>query len=148
MQNTFMDIAHFMMVVNALFGAGVPTSEELRLNLVPIGTINNAAPGQFGPNGIYKYEFNLACGAFITVKCHKRQLNAGGGSNCNSFRFPTAQLYVCSSGGTMQHVVWDVSRNEAVLVSAVDWRDNEQFKNWSHIPVRWNSTPVRGQPST
>ena len=147
MQNTFMNIAQFMVVVNALFRVGVPTSEELRLKLVPQGTINTARPGQFGPDGIYKYEFNLSCGATITVKCHKRQLNARGGTNCNSYRFSTAQLYVNSGGGVTQHVVWDTSHNRAVLIRAEDlWKD-DQLINWSHIPVQWNSTPALGQPS-
>lgn len=40
MQNTFMNTSQFLMEVNALFGAGLPTSEEFRLWLVPIGAIN------------------------------------------------------------------------------------------------------------
>ena len=148
MQNTFMNEMQFLMEVNALFRVGMPTSEEVRLRLVPTGTINTASPGQFGSDGIYKYEYTLPCGTSITVKCHKRQLDARGGTNCNSYRFATVQLYVHSSGCLIQHVVWDNVRNEAVLVSSVDWRNSEQLKNWSHIPVQWNSTPVRGQPST
>ncbi len=147
MQNTFMNQAQFMMEVNALFGAGVPTSEEVRLRLVPTGTINTAHPGQFGPSGIYKYEFNLACGTSIIVKCHLQQSNARGGPTCNSYLHPTAQLYICDSGGITNHVVWDTSTNQATLIRADVWRNDDRLINWSHIPVQWNSTPIPGQPS-
>lgn len=148
MQNTFMNLAHFLAEVNALFGASVPTSEEVRLRLVPTGTVNNASPGQFGPDGIYKYEFNLACGTSVAVKCHKRQPNAKGGPTCNAARFATAQLYIYGVGGVTHHVVWDNHHKNATHVSAVDLWNDDQLINWSHIPVQWNSTPVRGQPST
>lgn len=147
MQRTFMNQAQFMMEVNALFRAGVPTSESIRDRLVPKGTINTARPGQFGPGGIYKYEFNLSCGTSIIVKCHQRQSNAKGGLMCNSYLFPTVQLYISDNSGVMKHVVWDTSTRRAVLIRATDlWRD-DQLINWSHIPVQWNSTPIPGQPS-
>ena len=50
MQNTFMNTKQFLMEVNALFGAGLPTSEEFRLRLVPIGAINTAFAGNQTPD--------------------------------------------------------------------------------------------------
>lgn len=147
MQNTSMNLAQFMMVVNELFGSQMPTSEAVRQALVPVGTINIARPGSFGPDGIYKYEYNLACGTYIIVKCHKQHAVAAGGINCNSARFATVQLYVGRGGRITDHVVWDDIKKEAKLVSKANWKCSDEAINWSHIPVQWNSHPAPGKPS-
>lgn len=148
LNQTSMDLAQFLVAVNDLFGGQMPTSEAVRHALVPLGAINIAWPGSFGSSGIYKYEYTLACGTYIIVKCHKRHASAAGGPNCNSARFATVQLYVGRSGRITDHVVWDNDKKEAKLISkATLWRSNEAI-NWSHIPVQWNSHPVSQQPST
>ena len=147
MQNTFMSLAQFMMVVNGVFGSQMPTSEAVRQALVPVGTIDIARPGSFGPSGIYKYEYTLACGTYIVVKCHKRHSFAAGGSDCNSAKFSTAQLYVGRGGRITHHVVWDNTRKKAKLVSKAAWKCSDEAINWSHIPVQWNSHPLPGESS-
>lgn len=147
MQNTFMNIAQLMKEVNRLFASPNLSSEDLRVKLVPTGTSNTATPGSFGPAGIYKYEYNLISGESIIVKCHIQHSSALGGPTCNSYRFPTAQIYVGRRGHITHHVVWDTLRNRAVLIRKASWKCSDQLKNWSHIPVQWNSFPIPGSPS-
>lgn len=137
--NSNMNIQQFLKKVEELFQSKTPTSEEVRLALVPNGTKNSAVPRGFAKDGIYKYKFFLKSGNEVTVKCHKEHLEAKGGANCNSARYPTLQICIMKNK-LLHHVMWDPIYKKVRLIYNISISD-EYTKNWTHIPVIWNSKP-------
>lgn len=137
--NSSMNIQQFLKKVEELLNGKMPTSEEVRIALVPNGIKNSAVPRGFGKDGIYKYKFLLESGNEITVKCHKEHLKAKGGASCNSARYPTLQICIMKNK-LLHHVMWDPIYKKVRLIYDMENSD-EYTKNWTHIPVIWNSKP-------
>lgn len=139
--NSNMSIQQFLTKVEELFKNKTPTSEEVRSTLVPSGTKNSAVPRGFGKNGIYKYQFVIADDSEVTVKCHKIHPKAKGGPNCNSARYPTAQICIFRNK-MVYHIMWDPINKKPKLIYDMENSD-EYTKNWIHIPVIWDSEPQK-----
>lgn len=113
--------AEFISRVERMFVGGKrPACNDL-LTLVPSGAENEAVPGSFGVDGVFKYVFMSADGIRICVKYHRRHKGARGGSNCNSYRYCTAQFQIGRK-------LLFIDPDKGTYVS-------RKPDNWSHLPI-------------
>ena len=114
----------------------IPTCDELKDALVPVGIPNTATEGSFGKNGVFKFEFKSFDGIDLMVKYNDidRRVAAKFPGN-NAAMYWTAQI-LCNE---CSYFTWDSKRKKAGITpvgekkvrNGVAPRDNA-----AHIPLR------------
>ena len=114
----------------------VPTCDELKNALVPVGVPNTATEGSFGKNGIFKFVFMSSDGIDLMVKYHDidRRVAAKFPGN-NAALYWTAQI-LCNK---CSYFTWDAKKNKAGVTPIGEKKVRDGVaprENAAHIPLR------------